>query len=137
MAQGCFTLAQLAQHVDISLDEVRLYRDRGLLPAPRRMRSRSDDVAFRDEHVDRLKFIKRALECGLALEDIARLVDPAALVTCSDVYAVAERRLEQVRRSGGPDTPAAAILEKLLEACPRVGPRRDCRILATLSNADC
>jgi len=117
----------------MSIDEVRSYRDQRLLQAPRRKRSRTDDFAFQAEHLERLRFIKRALEHGLTASDIALLVDPAVLVTCGDVYAVAARRLEQIRAAGGADTPTAAALERLLGRCPRVGSRQNCGILAELA----
>ena len=120
----------------MSIEDVRAYRDQGLLQRPRRQRSRTDDFAFQAEHLERLQFIKRALEHGLTVTDIARIVDPAALVTCGDVYAVTAQRLEQVRRAGGGDTPVAVALAKLLDVCGRVGPRQDCRILVTLANPD-
>jgi MerR family mercuric resistance operon transcriptional regulator len=136
MASGPFTLAQLARAAGMSIDDVRSYRDRGLLQRPRRQRSRTDDFAFQTEHLERLQFIKRALEHGLTVGDIAQLVDPGALVTCGDVYAVTARRLEEIRKSGGADTPQAAALAKLLGVCTRVGPRKDCGILETLANPD-
>ena len=132
MASGPFTLAQLARLAGMSIDDVRSYRELGLLPPPRRQRSRTDDFAFQAEHVERLQFIKRALEHGLTVNDIAQFVDPAALVTCSDVYAVTARRLEQIRQAGGADTAMAAALAKLLAVCSRVGSRQECKILATL-----
>ena len=133
MASAPFTLAELARAAGMSVDDVRSYRDRGLLQRPRRQRSRTDDFAYQAEHVERLQFIKRALEYGLTISDIARIVDPAALVTCGDVYAVTAHRLEQIRQSGGGDTPEAAALAKLLDICARVGSRQDCRILGMLS----
>ena len=136
MASGPFTLAQLARAAGMSIEDVRSYRDQGLLQRPRRQRSRTDDFAFQAEHVERLQFIKRALEYGLTINDIARIVDPAALVTCGDVYAVTARRLEQIRQTGGGDTPVAAALAKLLDVCGRVGGRQDCQILGALANPD-
>jgi MerR family transcriptional regulator, mercuric resistance operon regulatory protein len=132
MASGPFTLAGLARAAGISIDDVRLYRDRGLLQPARRRRGRSDDFAFQADHLDRLHFISRALEHGLTLEDVAQLVDPASLVTCGDVCGLAERRLEQIRQSGA-DAPGEAALAQLLEDCAGVGSRNDCTILATLA----
>jgi DNA-binding transcriptional MerR regulator len=120
----------------MSIDDVRSYRDRRLLPAPRRKRSRTDDFAFQAEHLERLQFIKRALEYGLTVADIAQLVDSSTLVTCGDAYTVTARRLEQIRQSGGADSPQAAALAKLLEMCPRVGSRKECGILVALAKDD-
>ena len=136
MASGPFTLAQLARAAGMSIEDVRAYRDQGLLQRARRQRSRTDDFAFQAEHLERLQFIKRALEYGLTADDIARIVDPAALVTCGDVYAVTARRLEQIRQTGGGDTPVAVALTKLLDVCRRVGSRQDCQILGMLANPE-
>ena len=120
----------------MSIEDVRSYRDQGLLQRARRQRSRTDDFAFQAEHLERLQFIKRALEHGLTVNDIARIVDPGALVTCGDVYGVTAQRLEQIRQAGGGDTPIAVALTKLLDVCRRVGSRQDCQILEMLANPD-
>lgn len=65
---------------------MRFYRDRRLLQPPTRQRSRRDDFAYQQEHVDRLRFIGRALSYGLSLDAIAQLVDDVRLWTCNDVY---------------------------------------------------
>lgn len=135
MASGPFTLAQLARAVGMRLADVRFYRDHGLLQPPRRRRGRGDDFAFQAEHVERLHFIRHALDCGFTLEDIALLVDPNALVTCGDVYAVAARRLDLLRLKRDNDTRAMAALTQLIDGCARVGPRKDCKILEALSGS--
>jgi DNA-binding transcriptional MerR regulator len=134
MASGLFTFAQLARAVGMSIGDLRFYRECGLLqPMRRRPGQRGQEKAFFAEHVERLKFIKRALVCGYTHEDIARLVDPVAMVTCRDVYTITTHRLEDVRRSGRGDTPAASFLASLSDACSRVGSRGDCSILKSLS----
>jgi MerR family mercuric resistance operon transcriptional regulator len=129
-----FTLSGLAEAAGMSVDDVRFYRDSGLMQPPRRTRGRTDDFAFGAEHVERLEFIRRALACGFSHEDIAGFVDPFALVTCGDVYAIANRRLETMRRSGQGDTPMAACLASLVEQCAGVGPRKDCKIIQGLNS---
>ena len=137
MASGSFTLSQLAKAGGMNIDDVRFYRDSGLLPPPRRARSRTDDFGFGTEHVERLKFIRRALACGLTHEDIGALVNPAALVTCGDVYAIAARRLKHLRKAEKADTLAALHLEQASAACARVGSRKDCKLLEALSRPGC
>jgi DNA-binding transcriptional MerR regulator len=132
MESGPFTLAQLVRITGIGAREIRLYAERRLLQAPRRRRSRSGDVAFHREHVDRLRFIQRALAVGYSLEDIGRLVDPHALVTCRDVY---ETTAQRARAQQADDPRSAAALEELMGSCPRVGGRTACPILATLASS--
>src|ERR1700751_825954 len=137
MASGPFTLVQLVRALDMSLDDGRFYRDSGLVQPAKRTRTSSDDFAFQVDHIERLQFIQRALACGFTHEDIAWLVDPVALVTCGDVYAVARRRLEDMRRSGKAETPAAVCLARLYEACTGIGTRKDCKTLEGLSKSGC
>ena len=51
---------------------------RRLLQPSRRQRGPAGDVAFHQEHLDRLKFIKRALAWGFTLDDISELTNPNA-----------------------------------------------------------
>ncbi len=133
MASGPFTLAQLAEAVGMSVDDVEFYRDRGLLQLPRRQRGRPNRLAFHAEHVERMKFIKRAPACGFMHEDIARFVDRDGLVTCGDIHDVTRRRLETLQAAGKAGTPQEICLGRLREVCTGVGGRKDCRILETLS----
>ena len=80
MASLIFTIAQLAEAANMTIDDVRAYEDFGLLPPLRRRPGRTDDVAYREEHFDRLMFIKSALDSGFAIDDIRQLVDPVSLV---------------------------------------------------------
>jgi DNA-binding transcriptional MerR regulator len=136
MASGPFTLAQLAQAVGMSVDDVQFYRHVGLLPPPRRQRTRTDDVGFHAEHVDRLRFIQRAIAFGFFLEDIQRFLDETSLVTCNDVYHIALHRLEEYRRARSSGHPTVVALERLIASCAGKGSRKDCQILATLSKRE-
>lgn len=63
---------QLAAAVDLSVDTIRFYQSRGLLPAPRR----KGRVAFYDRsHLSRLERIRSLQAKGLTLATIARLVE--------------------------------------------------------------
>jgi len=117
----------------MSIEDVQLYRDRRLLHPPQRQRGRTDDFAYRQEHVDRLRFIGRAMSHGLSLDAIGQLVDAEALQTCNDVYRFATRQLEALRRQSGPEDPTVIAFEKLVATCLRSGARRDCQILAGLA----
>ena len=133
MASEPLSLAQLARVVDMSIDDVRLYQDRGLLPPARRSLGRSGDVGYHQEHVDRLRFIARAVIYGFSLDAVARLVDSSTLMTCTDIYRIADEELARLRRLLGPEAPSASVLKELMATCPRTGGREDCRIYRTLA----
>jgi MerR family mercuric resistance operon transcriptional regulator len=133
---GPLTLSALADVAGLNVEDVRFYLARGLLQPPRRRRGRSCDVAFHQEHIDRLQFIARALAHGFTFDDIQSLVT-TSFQTPADVYRIAARRLDQLKKLVGPKAPAVETMERLLEKCPKVGPLQACTILDTLSNRNC
>lgn len=63
---------ELATRADVSVDTIRFYQARGLLPPPRRQ----GRVAYYDgEHLGRLGQIRQLRQAGLTLATIRRLVD--------------------------------------------------------------
>lgn len=94
MAFTYLTLPQLAKLAGVRPDDIRFYIERGLLQGTTGRRSRRDDRGFRQEHLDRLRFIQRALAYGLSVDAIARFVDPYRMTTCNDVYRIAVAELE-------------------------------------------
>lgn len=93
-------IAELARRSSVDVASIRLYEKIGLLPRPRRRRSRTGDSAYHQEHFDRLMFIERALALGFSFEAIADLAGvKGGLRTCNDVYQIAERRLTELSRT--------------------------------------
>jgi len=117
----------------MSVDDVSFYQGCGLLQPPRRQRGRSDDFGFQAEHIERLRFIQRALAHGFFLEDIECFVDETNLVTCNDVRLIALHRLAEYRTARSSEHPTVISLEKLIASCGGIGARRDCQLLATLA----
>jgi DNA-binding transcriptional MerR regulator len=111
-------------------DNVQSYEKIGLLQPARRQLG--GGVAYHQEHIDRLRFIGRALECGFSLEATAELVRTDRLMTCSDVYQIAYQQLERLQCEE-PESPAGAKLKKLIAGCLRTGGRGDCSIYAALA----
>lgn len=65
------TIGKLAKAAEVGVETVRYYQRRGLLETP------PDAVGVRrysDEHLQRLRFIKRAQSVGFTLEEIAELL---------------------------------------------------------------
>lgn len=120
-----YRVDQLAAAADVSVDTVRFYQSKGLLPPPRR----EGRVAwYGDEHLERLDRIRRLQARGLTLAVIRRLLagelDTAdeALVTALAESPTAETfTLEELADRSG-------IPLALLQAVEREGllvPRRD------------
>ena len=120
-----YRVDELAAAADVSVDTVRFYQSRGLLPPPRR----EGRVAwYGDDHLDRLDRIRRLQARGLTLAVIRRLLagelDPAdeALATALAQPPTTESfTLEELAERSGIPLP-------LLQAVEREGllvPRRD------------
>jgi MerR family transcriptional regulator, mercuric resistance operon regulatory protein len=127
------SIADLAHLAGVDVASIRSYEEMGLLPKPRRGRGRPGDCAYHQEHLDRLAFVRRALELGFSLGAIAELAGArGGLRTCNDVYRIAERQLVDIRDRIADLQRKEANLSELIAACPAKGPGRDCVILNTL-----
>lgn len=72
---GEYTVAELAEATGLSVRNIRAYRSRGLLSAPR-LRGRVG--YYGTEHLTQLRLVQALLERGLSLAVIARLVERGA-----------------------------------------------------------
>ena len=127
------TIAELARKAGVDVASVRSYEEMGLLPRPRRRRGRSGDFAYHQEHLDRLLFIRRALDLGFPIETVAELAGAkGGLQTCNDVYQVAERHLADLRERIAQLQRAEATVVNLMESCARTGGNNACKLLAVL-----
>jgi len=99
-------IGELARRSGVSLDTVRFYERRGLLPAPPR-----DGSGYRDygvPSVERVRFIKELQELGFSLAESGSLLSrvDGGGVTCASerprfeaVLAHIDRRLSELRRT--------------------------------------
>jgi hypothetical protein len=134
MAPKSFSLAQLAAAVGISLEELEAVIDAELLRGPLRRRWIAEAPRFNEDHLKRLRIIKRAFDHGFQTEEVRRLIDHGTIITCRDVYEMAERNLPPLRRRLGDEAPAVLTLERLMGACTKRGGRRDCALIAALES---
>jgi DNA-binding transcriptional MerR regulator len=90
---------------------------------------RSGNVAYHQEHLNRLRFISRALALGFPLDTVGELLGASGVLpTCADVYRIGCRRVEALRANGE----ASPDLERLLSTCRRSGTGADCSLVAEL-----
>lgn len=126
------TTGELAEAGGVSVETVRYYERRGLLPEP--PRSASGYRRYRGSDLKRLRFIRIAQELGFTLDEIDGLlglrVDPRH--NCDRVErhaaAVVDRIDRQMRELGG----MRSALQRLLTACRRAEPTEPCPILSSI-----
>jgi DNA-binding transcriptional MerR regulator len=145
-APALATIAGLAIASGVDVESIKHYHVAGLLPPPRRIAGRSAHRGYHLDHLQRLKFIRRARNMGFSLNDIAELLGVrGGMVTCGDALRVATRHLDAVRAQLADPEIAAdprrsaslAAIERvvapLVERCPSNNSSSSCPVLRTLS----
>jgi DNA-binding transcriptional MerR regulator len=100
-----------------------------LLPPPRRRQGRTEDVAFHREHLERLRAIRRGLSMGFSMDDLEAILTSPALLTCNDIYGIAQGAIERVRSEGAKaSAPTILKLRARMETSPRSGSKFNCPI---------
>ncbi|MGL5284914.1 MAG: Zn(2+)-responsive transcriptional regulator, partial [Aeromonas sp.] len=92
-----YRIGELAKACGVKADTLRFYEKNSLI-APS-IRSDAGYRLYSEEDRRRLEFILRAKSVGFSLADIGELLDldrNKARVTCQEVKAVADTKLEQV-----------------------------------------
>jgi MerR family transcriptional regulator, mercuric resistance operon regulatory protein len=125
--------AALAEKSGIPAKIIKSYEQMGLLSRPRRV---SGLPLYPPEEVDRITLVNSALQLGFSTATVRRLlgVGRRGRGGCADVYVIAERHLNEVRRRRADLERIERLLAPLVEACPRRGPVDACNIIATLSH---
>jgi Cu(I)-responsive transcriptional regulator len=132
MPDDCLTIGQLAKGADTKVETIRYYERIGLLPAPRR--TAGNYRCYRDEHLSRLSFIRRARDLGFSLFQIRGLLSLADQRdrSCSSVDAIAREHLAEVDRKVADLVALRRELDSIISQCGH-GTIADCRIIEALS----
>ena len=123
------TIGRLAKASQVSIETIRYYQDRELLPMPRptgRIRHYPPDL------VDRIGFIKKAQGLGFSLREVSTLLDLADGRNRRAVQAVTSARLDQIRVKLEDLTRMRDTLDELLERCQTTGRAHPCPIVEAL-----
>ena len=131
---GEMTIGDLARQVGVNVETIRYYERIGLLPNPARKSNGRRTYSL--SNAQALTFIRKAREFGFSLEDIRVLLalrgpDNA----CSDVKAIAQRHLENLRAELQRTIRIERILSEAVDQCPG-GATLNCTVLKTLETAD-
>lgn len=122
-------IGQVAKQSDISVETVRYYEKRGLIPAPQRL-----DSGYRvypQSILQRLHFIQRCKDLGFSLQEIGELLnlqtDPAT--SSALVKEQVENKIQLVKQKIGELKKIEHSLEQLSDLCCGDGPVSDCPII--------
>ena len=107
------TIGRLADAAGVSIDTVRFYERRGLLPEP--ARTAGGYRSYSDEDTWRLRFILRAKDLGFTLREIADLLD--AQGGAGAVQAAAAAKLQVLADEQAALAATSDRLRRLVELC--------------------
>lgn len=127
-------IGELATRADVSIETIRFYERKRVLPPPQRCASGYRDYGAGD--VRRLQFLRRAKQLGFTLTEIQDLLSLSE-DRSDDMEAFSQRaraKLRDVDERIAELQRMRVALESLLEACPGHGDLSSCPILLALSD---
>jgi len=132
--QSTFTIGKLAKQAGVGIDTVRFYERRGLLPEPER--TSSGYRLYRDDSVDRIRFVRRAKQLGFTLDEIENLLllqDQGGRK--SEVKALTDQKLMQINAKIDDLMRMRDVLSELSQRCSGKGNVTSCPIIDAIATA--
>ncbi len=113
-----YKIGETASQVGMATETVRYYEQIGVLHAPGR--AQNGYRLYDDDHLKRLRFIKRSRELGFSLDQVRSLLSLAddKDMTCRSVRNIAEQHLNEVRRNITDLQAMEQMLQATLAPCP-------------------
>jgi len=132
-ALATLSLAALADKSGVDADTIRSYDRLGLLS--RHRRTSGGLKLYPADEVERVIFIRRSLELGFPVPSVREMlgIGRKKSLSCGDIYAIAERQLDDIRRRLADLKGMEAALAPLVKSCPRAGDLSKCPIIGALS----
>jgi len=128
-------IGELSKMAGVSIDTVRYYEKRGLIPCA--VRSASGYRHYQRQDVIRLKFIVQSKELGFTLDEIGQLLalrrDGRA---CVEVRSVAEAKAQEIAVKIQQLSDMRQSLLELAAQCEKSSDHDPCPILTSLENND-
>ena len=137
MTQSWRRIGEVAQRAGVSVDTIRYYEKRKLLPPS--PRSKGGFRLFAVETIERVRFIKQAQEMGFSLDEIRTLLTGGGSGACGQMRDLLHAKLEEIgRRMKGLRT-FQRTLTRHLQACEaelaRHGAAAKCPVVAEITHA--
>jgi Cd(II)/Pb(II)-responsive transcriptional regulator len=125
-------IGELARRFECPVETIRYYERTGLLPAP--ARTNGNYRSYSDEHAGQLAFILNCRALDMTHREIRTLLDLRRKPKngCSDVNAIIEGHIGQVRHRIGELKQLLTGLEALRTSCNQPRAVEDCQILSAL-----
>ena len=134
MSDATLTIGDVAGAAGVGVETVRYYERRGLVPQPDR--GLGTYRRYGSDHVNRIRFIKRAQALGFSLEEIESLLELEDGTDRRSIRRIAAARLEDTRRRIADLRRIERVLAHLLHECEAHARSAHCPIIAAITEAD-
>ncbi len=113
-----YKIGVIARKTGLGAETIRYYEQIGILPEPER--AANGYRLYDDQHLKRLRFVKRARELGFSLDKVRSLLSLSEQkdMTCRSVRTIAEEHLNEVRRNIADLQAMEELLEAAVQPCP-------------------
>ena len=128
------TIGQLAKAAAISVETIRYYERRGLIPQPEK--PAEGFRSYPEDTLNRIRFIKRAKELGFSLDEVETLlnIDEGQ---CHDVREMAAHKLATIRQKMADLERLANSLDDWMQRCQSTPDNQPCPLIhALIKNED-
>jgi MerR family transcriptional regulator, mercuric resistance operon regulatory protein len=132
MQDGKLTIARVARAAGVGVETVRYYERRGLVPQPKR--GFGSYRHYQPDHVQRIRFIRRAQDLGFTLQEIASLLKLEDGADRRSIRSIAGARLEETRRRISDLKRIEGVLAHLLHDCEAHAKAPRCPIIAAIES---
>ncbi len=123
-------IGAFAAAAGVTVETIRFYQRKGLLPAPTRMYGQIR--RYGESDVARVKFVKSAQRLGFSLEEIAGLLTLEDGTHCDDARMMAEQKLGDVRAKLRDLRRIESVLKQLVTDCGASQGTITCPLIAAL-----
>ncbi len=129
------TIGITAKQAGVTIDTIRFYERRGLLPSP--TRTANGYRIYTADTIDRLEFVRRAKKLGFTLDEIASLLtlqDEGG--SKAEVKKLSREKLIKIEHKISDLQRMQAMLRVLNKQCSGSGSIRNCPIIETLTSTN-
>lgn len=137
MAQVWLRIGEVARQAGVSIDAIRYYEKRKLLPLP--PRSEGGFRLFSNETIERLRFIKQAQEMGFSLDETRTLLTGGGVAACRQMRDLLQVKLQQTSERIKSLQAFRRTLSRHLQACEdelaSKGAAAKCPVIIGISHA--
>jgi Cu(I)-responsive transcriptional regulator len=132
-AKGRLSIGDLSKATGAKVVTIRYYEQIGLLTIP--SRTGGNYRVYKQEHMRRLRFIRRCRDLGFTLDQVRDLLRLSSQQNqaCGEVDRITAQHLTEIEQKIADLTRLADELRRLSNCCQGQGVIADCRIIEALS----